>query len=76
MTWSENATVCRRAYLNCRPAPHPNPVRVGIFFDQDQSALTGAEHHAAMVGIDWTQALGIATLVLSLAVICFVAFTL
>ena len=29
-----------------------------------------------MAGIDWTQAVGIATLVLSLAVICFVAFTL
>jgi hypothetical protein len=58
------------------PAPHPTPCGSGFFIDQDQSALTGAEHHPPMAGIDWTQALGIATLVLSLAVICFIAFSL
>jgi hypothetical protein len=29
-----------------------------------------------MAGIDWVQAIGIAALVLSAAVICFVAFTI
>ena len=55
----------------------PDPTGHGSgSFDLDQSAQTGAAHRSSMAGIDWTQAMGVATLVLSLAVICFVAFML
>jgi hypothetical protein len=42
----------------------------------NQSALAGAAHRSAMAGIDWAQVIGVATLVVSLATICIVAFAL
>jgi hypothetical protein len=56
--------------------PARTALRVGRFIDLDQSAHNGPAHRPAMAGIDWTQVIGIATLVVSAAVICFVVFAL
>jgi hypothetical protein len=51
-------------------------IQVGLFIDLDQSAHIGPAHRPAMAGIDWTKVIGIAALVLSVAVIWFVVFAL
>jgi hypothetical protein len=79
---------CRPGVVNCAGVNNPPVVvhqhaegpawifRSGFFIDLDQSAHTGPAHRPAMAGIDWTQVIGITTLVLSAAVICIVVFAL
>jgi hypothetical protein len=55
--------------------PDPLLTRVGLFVDLDQFRLAGRAQHSAMAGIDWVQVIGIATLVLSTALLLFVVFT-